>query len=87
MGSNVVDLAKHKEIVADEELTLEEGSKAMLDAVLAEEPETIIILALTKDGSGMLAHTPLASRLHTLGAIDTMHHWIFENGLSTSEID
>lgn len=83
---NVVSINKFKEVeignMSDEEVLTD-----MIKAVLAEGSETVVILGISENGEGMLAHTPLKSRLHTIGVIESLKYWLFINGLENGELD
>lgn len=84
--SKVISIDKFKEVEVGD-ISDEENMKDMLLAVLGEGCTTVIVVGIADNGEGVLAHTPLESRLHTMGVLTTMQHWLFKNGLDTGDLD
>lgn len=83
---NVVSINKFKEMEIND-LSDDEQLAEIIKAVINEGAKSVIIMGIADNGEGILAHTPLDSRFHVLGVLESMKQWIFINGLENGELD
>jgi len=81
---NVVDISKFSVEKTDvDAMKASDKAKVMLDALDDIDPEHIILMAFNEDGTSRLYHTMPESRLHLVGALETLKHWILTKSIET----